>query len=103
MNPSSINPFYRPQDVVYDASLTGNGHEVDSSNPGSLIVKARSTDSYTVELTQNDKDKKEDTDWTFEAQVFNYQKKPYIDQLPTTFQVRGKNRNFQTHELESRD
>lgn len=92
----SINPFYRPQDVVYDATLIGNWQEVDSSNRGSLVVKARSSDSYTVELTQNDKDKKEDTSWTFDAHEFNYQEQTYIDLIPTNFRVRGKNGRFQT-------
>ena len=91
----SINPFYRPQDVVYDATLIGNWQEVDSSNRGSLVVRARGPDSYTVELTQNDKDKKEDTSWTFDAYVFNYQDQTYIDLLPINFRVRGKNGRFQ--------
>jgi hypothetical protein len=92
----SVNPFYRPEDVVFDTSLLGNWRGTDSLERGSLTVKAQTADSYTVELTQWDKDKKKETSWTFEAHLFNFEQKSYLDLLPTAFRIHGKKERFQT-------
>jgi hypothetical protein len=90
----SVNPFYRPQDVSFDPSLLGNWRGVDSLENGSLIVKVRTAGSYDVELTQTDKDKKNETSWTFEAHLFKHEGKTYLDLLPTSFRVSGKKERF---------
>ncbi len=92
----SVNPFYRPQDVFFDANLLGNWRGVDSLENGSLIVKAQAADSYNVELTQKDKDKKNETSWSFEAHLFKHEDITYLDLLPTSFRVTGKKERFQT-------
>jgi hypothetical protein len=91
----SVNPFYRPQDVIFDASLLGSWRGTDSSENGRIIVKARTIDSYTLELTQADKNEKKETCWTFEAHLFKYQQELYMDLLPTAFRVRGRKEKFQ--------
>jgi hypothetical protein len=92
----SVNPFYRPEDVVFDAGLLGNWRGTDSLENGRLTVKALTVDSYTVELTQLDKDEKKETCWTVEAHLFNFEQKSFLDLLPTAFLVRGKKERFQT-------
>jgi len=91
----SVNPFYRPQDVFFDAGLLGEWQGVDLSSD-SLVVKAKSADSYSVELTQIDRDKREQTSWTFEAHLFSHNKTIYLDLIPTSFQVTGKRQRYKT-------
>jgi hypothetical protein len=90
----SVNPFYRPQDVVFDTNLLGDWQSADSSERANLVIKAQTADSYTIEWTQYDKEKKSEASWTFEAHLFSYQKDSYLDLFPIAFRVRGKKENF---------
>jgi hypothetical protein len=91
-----VSPFYLPQDVIFDATLLGYWKGVESLENGSLTVKARTADSYVIELTQNDKEKKTETSWTFEGHLFKFEQKTYLDLVPTALRVRGKKQRFQT-------
>ena len=93
--PQSVNPFYRPQDVVFDSSLLGEWQSADPSDKGGLLIKAKTADSYTIESTYYDEDKEGDASWTFEAHEFTYRQDSYLDVFPTDFRVRGKKENFQ--------
>lgn len=94
--PQSVNPFYRPQDVAFDESLLGEWHGADPSEEGSVLVKAKTADSYTVEITGYDEDREAQVSWTLEAHQFNYEQDAYVDVLPVAFRVNGKKENFQT-------
>lgn len=91
----SVNPFYLPQDIIFDENLMGHWRGVDSQEDSSLNVKARAADSYEVELLQKDKEKKEETNWTFEARLFKHEEKNYFDLVPTAFRISGKKQKFQ--------
>ncbi len=94
--PQSVNPFYRSQDVVFDSSLLGEWHGADPSEKGSVLVKAKTADSYTVEITGYDEDREAEVSWTLEAHQFNYRQDAYIDVFPVAFRVSGEKENFQT-------
>lgn len=94
--PQSVNPFYRTQDVVFDPSLLGEWERTDTSDKGSLVVKAKTTDSYTIEVKSFDEDRHADVSWTLEAHQFIYRQESYLDCFPIAFQIKGKKDNFQT-------
>ena len=94
--PQSINPFFRAQDVVSDPSLLGEWQSADPSDKGGLLIKAKTSDSFTVESTYYDEDQEGEASWTFEAHEFRYRQDSYLDFFPTDFHVRGKTENFHT-------
>lgn len=94
--PQSVNPFYRPQDVVFDSNLLGEWQSAEPSDKVGLLIKVRTADSYTIESTYYDEDLKGEATWTFEAHKFAYQQDSYLDFFPTAFRVSGKEENFQT-------
>jgi hypothetical protein len=93
--PQSVNPFYRSQDVVFDSGLLGEWQSADPSDKGGLVIKAKSTDSYTIDTTYYDENQEGETIWTFEAHQFTYRQDSYLDFFPTAFRVSGKKENFQ--------
>jgi hypothetical protein len=94
--PQSVNPFYRAQDVVFDSSLLGEWQSADPSDKGGLLIKAKTADSYTIESTFYDQDRKSEARWTFEAHKFVYRQDSYLDFFPIAFRINGKTDNFQT-------
>jgi hypothetical protein len=94
--PQSVNSFYRSQDVVFDSSLLGEWRGADPSEEGSVLVKAKTADSYLVEITAYDEDREAEVSWTLEAHQFNYGQDAYIDVFPVAFRVNGKKENFET-------
>src|SRR5262245_56324729 len=94
--PQSVNPFYRNEDVVFDAGLLGEWQSAESSEKGGLLIKARTADSYTIESTFYDDERQDEATWTFEAHRFIYQQNAYLDFFPIAFRVAGKKENFQT-------
>ncbi len=88
--PQSVNPFYRPQDVVYDSSLLDEWQSADPADKGGLLIKAKTADSYTIESTYYDEDKEGEASWTFEAHQFTYRQDSYLDVLPHRFSCPGK-------------
>ena len=94
--PQSVNPFYRSEDVVFDSSLLGEWQSADPSEKGSLLIKAKTADSYTIESTFYGDDQEGQASWTFEAHQFAYRQDSYLDFFPTAFRISGKKENFQT-------
>ena len=94
--PQSVNPFYRSQDIVFDSSLLGAWQSADPSDEGSLLIKARTEDSYTIESTYYDEDKEGEATWTFEGHEFTYKQDSYLDLFPVDFCIRGKKESFRT-------
>jgi hypothetical protein len=94
--PQSVNPFYGSQNVVFDSSLLGEWQSADSSEKGGLLIKAKTADSYTIELTNYDEEQESEAVWIFEAHRFIYRQDYYLDFVPIAFRVSGKKENFQT-------
>ena len=95
--PQSVNPFYRTEDLVFDATLIGEWQSADPSEKASLVIKARTEDSYTIEATSYDEDREGDVTWTFEGHRFTCGQNSYLDLFPADFDVRGKKESFRTH------
>jgi hypothetical protein len=95
--PQSVNPFYQPQDVVFDPSILGEWQGADPADKGNLVViKAHGADAYLAELTGYDEDKQAEVCWTLEAHQFDYQQTQYVDFFPIAFRVNGEKQDFQT-------
>ena len=90
--PQSVDPFYRPQDVVFGSSLLGEWRSADPSDKGGLLTKASTADSYTIESAYYDEDLEGEATWTFEAHKFGYQQDSYLDFFPHRFLRQWKKR-----------
>jgi hypothetical protein len=79
----SVNPFYLPQDVVFDPSILGEWQGADSANKvNRVVIKAKGSDAYLAEFSGYDDDRKAEVIWTFEVHQFAYQQNQFVDFFP---------------------
>jgi len=91
----SVNPFYRPEDVIFDAGVLGSWKDTDPSEHGTLIVGAHTPDSYVFVLTEPDKDTKQEFVWTLDTHLFKFQEETYVDLFPIAFRVKARTEKIQ--------